>query len=99
MAGECGQPVRSQLALTAQGQDRSLSCGIELTVRNNQIVRVQGDERHPANFGKLCVKGATLDRVLATPNRLTRAVLIATKIIDAAATQNHCGTAGNQNAK
>ena len=34
---------------------------------------LQGDEQHPANFGKLCVKGATLDRVLATPNRLTRA--------------------------
>src|SRR5256886_12528294 len=31
MAGGGGQPVRSQLALTAQGQDRCLSCGIELT--------------------------------------------------------------------
>ncbi len=36
---------------------------------------MQGDERHPANFGKLCIKGATLDQVLATPNRLTRAYL------------------------
>jgi ferredoxin-nitrate reductase len=61
--------IRSQCPYCGVG------CGIALTVRDNQIVRVQGDERHPANFGKLCVKGATLDRVLATPNRLTRAYL------------------------
>jgi anaerobic selenocysteine-containing dehydrogenase len=61
--------VRSQCPYCGVG------CGIQLTVRNNQIVRVQGDDRHPANYGKLCVKGATLDRVLATPNRLTRAYL------------------------
>ncbi|HEU5100492.1 MAG TPA: molybdopterin-dependent oxidoreductase, partial [Roseiflexaceae bacterium] len=61
--------VRSQCPYCGVG------CGIELTVRDNEIIRVQGDERHPANFGKLCVKGATLDRVLATPNRLARAYL------------------------
>src|SRR6185503_3611022 len=61
--------VRSQCPYCGVG------CGIELTVRDNAIVRVQGDPRHPANYGKLCVKGATLDRVLATPNRLTHAFL------------------------
>src|SRR5919201_898582 len=61
--------VRSQCPYCGVG------CGIALTVRDNQIVRVQGDHRHPANFGKLCVKGATLDRVLATPNRLSHAYL------------------------
>lgn len=61
--------VRSQCPYCGVG------CGIELTVRDNAIVRVQGDDRHPANYGKLCVKGATLDRVLATPNRLAHAYL------------------------
>jgi anaerobic selenocysteine-containing dehydrogenase len=61
--------VRSQCPYCGVG------CGIELTVRANRVVRVQGDVGHPANFGKLCIKGATLDQVLATPNRLTRAYL------------------------
>ena len=34
-----------------------------------------------------------------SPNLLTCAVLIATSAIDAPATQTHCGTPGNQNAK
>ena len=34
-----------------------------------------------------------------SPNRLTRAVLIAMSTTDAPATHSHCGTAGNQNAK
>ena len=71
---DTGQPtadktVRSQCPYCGVG------CGIELVVRDNQVVRVQGDPHHPANYGKLCIKGATLDRVLTTPNRLTRAYL------------------------
>lgn len=61
--------VRSQCPYCGVG------CGIELTVREQRVVAVRGDAGHPANHGKLCVKGATLDQVLATPNRLTRAYL------------------------
>ncbi|HEX6288052.1 MAG TPA: nitrate reductase [Herpetosiphonaceae bacterium] len=60
--------VRSQCPYCGVG------CGIQLTVRDRQIVRVQGDPRHPANAGKLCIKGATLDQVLDTPNRLLQAL-------------------------
>ncbi len=60
--------VRSQCPYCGVG------CGIQLTVRDNKIVRVQGDPNHPANAGKLCIKGATLDQVLDTPNRLTHAL-------------------------
>jgi anaerobic selenocysteine-containing dehydrogenase len=52
-----------------------VGCGIQLMVRDNTIVRVQGDPRHPANHGQLCIKGATLNQVLQTPSRLTHALL------------------------
>src|SRR4029453_14220196 len=67
--------TNSDTTIRSQCPYCGVGCGIEVTVRDGQIVRVRGDDRHPANFGKLCVKGATLDRVLATPNRLTRAYL------------------------
>jgi anaerobic selenocysteine-containing dehydrogenase len=50
-----------------------VGCGIQLTVRDQRVVRVQGDPAHPANMGQLCIKGATLDQVLHTPNRLDHA--------------------------
>jgi anaerobic selenocysteine-containing dehydrogenase len=61
--------VRSQCPYCGVG------CGIQLTVRDNTIVRIQGDPLHPANYGQLCIKGATLNQVLHTPNRLTHALL------------------------
>jgi anaerobic selenocysteine-containing dehydrogenase len=69
------RPTDTETTVRSQCPYCGVGCGIELTVRDDRIVRVRGDERHPANYGKLCVKGATLDRVLATPNRLTRAYL------------------------
>ena len=62
--------IRSQCPYCGVG------CGIELTVRDNQIVRVQGDARHPANFGKLCVKGATLDKTLFLGANLSGAIWV-----------------------
>jgi ferredoxin-nitrate reductase len=69
------KPTDGETTIRSQCPYCGVGCGIELTVRENQIVRVRGDDRHPANYGKLCVKGATLDRVLTTPNRLTHAYL------------------------
>lgn len=37
-----------------------VGCGVIITTENNQIVHVKGDPNHPANFGRLCTKGATL---------------------------------------
>jgi assimilatory nitrate reductase catalytic subunit len=36
-------------------------CGVTATVEGGRVVKVAGDEGHPANRGRLCSKGATLD--------------------------------------
>ncbi|MCV3310222.1 hypothetical protein NUU60_22820, partial [Leclercia adecarboxylata] len=33
-----------------------VGCGVIARVENGEV-SVRGDDRHPANFGKLCVKG------------------------------------------
>ncbi|MEX1166102.1 MAG: nitrate reductase, partial [Hydrogenophaga sp.] len=43
-----------------------VGCGVIIETEANQIVGVKGDPDHPANFGKLCSKGATLHQT-ATP--------------------------------
>ncbi len=35
-------------------------CGVLIETEHDQIVGVRGDPDHPANFGRLCTKGATL---------------------------------------
>jgi assimilatory nitrate reductase catalytic subunit len=35
-------------------------CGVLIESRDGQVVNVQGDPDHPANFGRLCTKGSTL---------------------------------------
>ncbi|HEY1013639.1 MAG TPA: hypothetical protein VGE07_13090, partial [Herpetosiphonaceae bacterium] len=52
-----------------------VGCGLALTVEGGEIVRVAGDAAHPANGGKLCVKGATVDQTINPPGRLLRALL------------------------
>ena len=37
-----------------------VGCGVIIESRGSQIAGVQGDPDHPANFGRLCTKGATL---------------------------------------
>ncbi|AOW14330.1 nitrate reductase [Hydrogenophaga crassostreae] len=37
-----------------------VGCGVIIETEANQIVGVKGDPDHPANWGKLCSKGATL---------------------------------------
>jgi assimilatory nitrate reductase catalytic subunit len=37
-----------------------VGCGVIISSANNQITGVRGDPEHPANFGRLCTKGATL---------------------------------------
>ncbi|MGW7426741.1 molybdopterin-dependent oxidoreductase [Streptomyces sp. NPDC054813] len=39
------------------------------------VLKASGDKRHPANFGRLCTKGATTADLLAAPGRLTTALL------------------------
>ena len=49
-----------------------VGCGIEATVLDAEqhIVSIKGDDQHPANFGRLCSKGATLGDTVSPENRL-----------------------------
>jgi assimilatory nitrate reductase catalytic subunit len=47
-----------------------VGCGVSAKVENNQIIAVSGDQQHPANLGKLCVKGAALDKTMGSRGRL-----------------------------
>ena len=37
-----------------------VGCGVIIESDGAQITGVRGDPEHPANFGRLCTKGATL---------------------------------------
>ncbi|RVU31335.1 nitrate reductase [Neptunomonas marina] len=49
-----------------------VGCGVVADVQNNHVASVAGDTSHPANSGKLCVKGSSLDKVLGATGRLTQ---------------------------
>jgi len=57
----------------------AVGCGVLIKTENAKITGVRGDPNHPANFGRLCTKGATLhlsatraNRVLYPEVRLTK---------------------------
>ncbi len=52
-----------------------VGCGMVLQVQNGRVVKVNGDNHHPANFGRLCTKGVTCAEVLTAPGRLTSAFM------------------------
>ena len=45
-------------------------CGVSATVKPQGEVQIAGDADHPANFGRLCVKGAALAATLGPEDRL-----------------------------
>jgi assimilatory nitrate reductase catalytic subunit len=47
-----------------------VGCGVIIESRGNEITGVRGDPAHPANFGRLCTKGATLH--LSAASNVTR---------------------------
>jgi len=47
-----------------------VGCGVIIHSDNNKIIDVKGDPDHPANFGRLCTKGATLHLTAKLDNRL-----------------------------
>ena len=50
-----------------------VGCGVLISTTGEQITGVRGDPEHPANFGRLCTKGATLHHTAsATLNRQVR---------------------------
>ncbi|SDK17340.1 nitrate reductase [Billgrantia gudaonensis] len=49
-----------------------VGCGVRAEIDDGQVVGVTGDEGHPANFGRLCVKGTALHETLGDHGRLVR---------------------------
>ncbi|MGH8690935.1 MAG: nitrite reductase small subunit NirD, partial [Burkholderiales bacterium] len=47
-----------------------VGCGVVVSVSRNEIFSVKGDAGHPANFGRLCTKGAALHLSTDTGARL-----------------------------
>ncbi len=57
-----------------------VGCGMILDVGRGPdgrrtVLKAAGDKEHPANFGRLCTKGATTADMLAAPGRLTTALI------------------------
>ncbi|MCB0950178.1 MAG: molybdopterin-dependent oxidoreductase, partial [Mycobacterium sp.] len=66
-----------------------VGCGISVETRTDAasglpvIAKVSGDKLHPANFGRLCTKGAThAEMMAATDGRLTAALLRPSRATD-----------------
>ena len=47
-----------------------VGCGVLADTDTDGAVRIKGDPEHPANYGRLCSKGAALDETLALAGRL-----------------------------
>ena len=47
-----------------------MGCGVIIESQNDKIIHVKGDPDHPANFGRLCTKGATLHLTATPDNRV-----------------------------
>ncbi len=45
-------------------------CGIFLKVNKNKVVGVLPDKNHPVSKGRLCIKGATLEKIVNSKDRL-----------------------------
>ena len=52
-----------------------VGCGVIARVEADGSVTVRGDEKHPANFGRLCSKGSALGQTLDLEGRLLRPVV------------------------
>ncbi|WP_067863450.1 nitrate reductase [Neptuniibacter marinus] len=47
-----------------------VGCGVDADILDSGSIGVKGDKSHPANFGRLCVKGSALHEVLGAGGRL-----------------------------
>ncbi len=47
-----------------------VGCGVYATADGQTVIDVTGDPKHPANFGKLCVKGSNLHHTVGAEGRL-----------------------------
>ncbi len=46
-------------------------CGVKLHIKDGKVVKVEGDENHPWNQGRLCVRSLALTQYIYHPDRVT----------------------------
>ncbi|MCT9009451.1 bifunctional nitrate reductase/sulfite reductase flavoprotein subunit alpha [Streptomyces rhizosphaerihabitans] len=68
------QQVRTVCSYCGVGCGMVLDIGMGADGRRT-VLKASGDKAHPANFGRLCTKGATTADMLAAPGRLTSALV------------------------
>jgi len=68
-----GQETRSTCCYCGVG------CGVIIKSDGTRVTEVRGDPNHPANFGRLCTKGAALHLSMSEPARLLHPELRATR--------------------
>lgn len=68
------QQVRTVCSYCGVGCGMVLDIGMGPDGRRT-VLKASGDKAHPANFGRLCTKGATTADMLAAPGRLTSALV------------------------
>ena len=59
-----------------------VGCGVLVGSEGGRVLKVRGDPNHPANFGLLCGKGATLPQMVQTPDRMSHPLMRATREAD-----------------
>src|SRR6266576_909762 len=52
-----------------------VGCGLLASSDGTRVTKIRGDSGHPANFGKMCQKGATVAQTLDSPPRLRHAMM------------------------
>ncbi len=58
-------------AVTACCQECTLGCGLLAYVKDERIVDIQGNARHPFSRGRLCARGISFVQGLTAPDRIT----------------------------
>jgi anaerobic selenocysteine-containing dehydrogenase len=57
--------------IAANCQECTVGCGLLAYVKDERIVDIQGNERHPVNRGRLCARGKAFVQGLTSPDRIT----------------------------
>ena len=51
------------------------TCGLELHIRDEEVIRIRGDRDHVMSRGFVCPKGVSLDQLHSDPDRLRRPMI------------------------
>ncbi|WP_189135489.1 molybdopterin-dependent oxidoreductase [Wenjunlia tyrosinilytica] len=78
--------VKTVCSYCGVGCGMVLEVGADAATGRRTVVKASGDKSHPANFGRLCTKGATSADMLAAPGRLSTALVRADRGAEPAAT-------------